>query len=430
MHRRIFLGLAAAALSSQGVMAEAPPPPSGPAVAPDPPSPSALLGAAGDAAFLGWLDAFYARELAAGRSTTVLAQTLTGLAPDPRVLAHNASQPEFALPISDYVGRNVTPGVIAQGKARRDGVTLMPRIVTAFGVPADILTAIWAMESGFGVNEGDMDVVRSLATLAAEDPRRRAWAETELEACIKIVGTGAAGRSQLKGSWAGAMGQTQLLPSAFLTSAVNAAGAGKPDIWGSSADALASAASLLVKSGWRKGEAWACEVRLAPSFDVGLSEGPSQPPSWWQGQGARRADRRPWSEADAAAPAQLILPAGASGPAFLVFPNHFVIRAYNNSLAYALSVGLLADRLAGSGPLTRGWPKETALSLGDRMAAQTALAKLGYNPGAPDGLIGLGTRQALRAWQKDQRMPADGYLTPAIVARLKSAMRGGAAPTA
>jgi lytic murein transglycosylase len=422
MRRRIFLGLAAAACAAPAA-ALSPPPPGMVTLAPTPgPQPSDLLGAAGDASFLDWLNGFYARELAAGWSTAVLAQTLTGLAPDPRVLAHNATQPEFALPISDYVGRNITPGVIALGKARRDAVGLLPEIVESYGVPGDILTAIWAMESGFGANEGDMDVVRSLATLAAEDPRRRPWAETELDACIKIVGSSAATRGQLKGSWAGAMGQTQLLPSAFLTTAVNAAGAGKPDIWASSADALASAANLLLKSGWKRGEGWAREVRLGPSFDFSLSEGPKQPPSWWQAQGARRADGLPWSDADAAALAQLILPAGATGPAFLAFPNHFVIRAYNNALPYALSIGLLADRLAGGGALVTAWPKETPLSLDDRMAAQTALAKLGYNPGAPDGLIGLGTRQALRAWQKDQRLPADGYLTPAIIARLKSAM--------
>lgn len=404
-------------------LAEAPPPlgappPAGP---PGPPKPSDILGAAGDPAFLDWLNGFYARELAAGWSPSVLAQTLNGLAPDPRVVARNAAQPEFVLPISDYVARNVTPGLITLGKVKRDGVGPMLKIVATYGVPADILTAIWAMESGFGANEGDMDVVRSLATLAAEAPGRRPWAETELEACIKIIGSGAATRGQLKGSWAGAMGQTQLLPSAFLSTAVSAAGAGKPDIWGSGADALASAANLLAKSGWQRGQSWATEVTIGPKFDLSLSEGPKQPPAWWEAAGAHRADGHAWSALDAPALAQLILPAGAAGPAFLVFPNHFVIRSYNNSIAYALSIGLLADRFGGGGPLVRAWPREVALSLEDRMAAQSALARLGYNPGPPDGLIGVGTRQALRAWQKDQRLPADGYLTPALVARLKTA---------
>ena len=431
MHRRFFLGLAAAMLAGPG-FAEAPPilgapPPAGP---PAPPKPSDILGAAGEPAFLDWLNGFYARELAAGWSTTVLAQALDGLAPDPRVIARNAAQPEFALPVSDYVARAVTPGVVALGKTRRDSVAALPKIVETYGAPADILTAIWGMESGFGANIGDMDVVRSLATLAAEVPGRKTWAETELEACIKLIGSGAARRGQLKGSWAGAMGQTQILPSALLSAAVSATGTGKPDIWASGADALASAANLLAKSGWQRGQAWAVEVTLAPTFDLSLSEGPKQPPPWWESQGARRADGRPWPTADQTALAQLLLPAGAGGPAFLAFPNHFVIRSYNNSLAYALSVGLLADRLAGAGPLARAWPKEIGLSLEDRMAAQSALARLGYNPGPPDGLIGVGTRQALRAWQKDQHLPADGYLTPLLVARLKAATKGGPTPAA
>jgi lytic murein transglycosylase len=387
------------------------------------PEPSQLLGAAGDSAFLAWLDGFYARQAAAGWTPAQLAAVLSGLAPDPRVLAHNAAQPEFALPVSDYVNRQLSPGVVALGRRKRDGVPQLAAIRETYGVPGDILTAIWGMESGFGANQGDMDVVRCLATLAAEDPRRSQWAETELVACLKIVSQGRAARAQLRGSWAGAMGQTQLLPSGFLTTAVSASGSGKPDIWDAPADALASAANLLAKSGWRRGERWGGEVILPRGFDYGLSEGPKQAPAWWAEKGARKAAGA-WSAADAAAPAQLILPAGAGGPAFLVLPNHFVIRTYNNSLAYALSVGLLADRIGGAGPLASAWPKETALSLEDRMAAQTALAKLGYNPGPPDGLVGLGTRQAIRAWQKDRHLPADGYLSPSVVAQLKAAAKG------
>lgn len=413
MNRRSFLALAAtSALLPPAAEADI--------------QPSALLGAAGDDAFLAWLNGYYGRELAAGWSTTVLAQVLSGLAPDPRVLAHNASQPEFALPVGDYVQRQLTAGVVSLGRKKRDGVAQLGAIHDSYGVPGDVLTAIWGMESGFGASQGDMDIVRCLATLAAEDPKRKPWAETELEACLKIVASNAAGRAALRGSWAGAMGQTQLLPSTFLSTAVSADGKGKPDIWNSSADALASAANLLSKAGWKRLEGWAVEVRLAPRFDYGLSEGPKQPPAWWADMGARRADGRAWSAADAASPAVLLLPAGAEGPAFLAFPNHFVIRTYNNSLAYALTVGLLADRIGGAGPLATAWPKETPLSLEDRMESQQALAKLGYSPGPPDGQVGLGTRQALRAWQKDRGLPADGYLSPAIVAKLKAAQKGAA----
>lgn len=164
-------------------------------------------------------------------------------------------------------------------------------------------------------------------------------------------------------------------------------------------------------------------MKLPARFDDSLSEGPRQSPDWWANKGARRADGRAWSAADAASQAVLLLPAGADGPAFLALPNHFVIRTYNNSLAYALAVGLLADRIGGAGPLATPWPKETPLSLEDRMESQQALARLGYSPGPPDGQIGLGTRQALRAWQKDHGLRADGYLSPAIVAKLKASQR-------
>jgi len=415
MQRRVFLALVAAACAGPS-FAEAPP-----LIVPPAPAlrASDLLGASGDPAFLAWLDDFYARQIAAGWPRAVLDQALSGLAPDPRVMAHDATQPEFVRPISQYIAAAVSPGAVAIGRRKRDEVPQLAAIERAYGVPADILVAIWGMESAFGASQGDFDVVRSFATLAAEAPRRREWAERELVACLKILSSGAASRSQLRGSWAGAMGQTQLLPSSFLTTAVAAAGEGRPDIWGSPADALASAARLLATSGWVRGQGWAREVILPDRFDPGLSEGPKQTPSWWRAKGVRRADRRSWPAADADAPAQLLLPCGAAGPAFLAFPNHFVIRTYNDSLAYALAVGLLADRLGGAPPLATPWPPETPLSLTDRLDAQTALAKLGYDPGALDGVVGLGTRQALRAWQKARGLPADGYLSPDMVRRLR-----------
>jgi lytic murein transglycosylase len=405
MNRRVLLALAMAACAPPALAA---------------PTPADLLGAAGDPSFLDWLNGFCARELAAGWSTTLLAQLLTGLAPDPRILVRNAGQPEFALPVSDYVNRNVTPGEVALARRKRDGVAELHQIHQTYGVPGEVLVAIWAMESGFGSGQGDMDVVRSLATLAALDPRRRSWAEMQLEACLTILKSGAATRAQLHGSWAGAMGQTQFEPATFVASAVSVTPGGKPDIWNSAADALASAANLLAKAGWKRGESWAVEVTLQHRFDVGLSEGPKQAPAWWTDKGAVRADGRGWSPADQASQAELILPSGAAGPAFLVFPNHFVIRTYNNSLAYALSVGLLADRIGGAGPLVAAWPHETPLSLETRMEVQSALTKQGYNVGAPDGLIGLATRQALRSWQRDHGLPPDGYLSPDLAARLRA----------
>jgi len=423
MRRRFFLALGLAVCAQPAAAQPAP----GAAPAAGGPRPSDLLGASGDDNFLAWLNDFYARSLSAGWSRAVLDKEFSGLSPDPRVTAHDASQPEFARPISDYIASAASPGAAAMGARKRQGVTQLPAIQRRYGVPGDILVAIWAMESGFGASQGDFDVVRSFATLAAAG-RRRAWAEDQINACLKIITTGAATRAQLKGSWAGAMGQTQLLPTSFLTTAVDADGDGRPDIWGSSADALASAANLLVKGGWQAGQDWAREVILPPRFDYSLAEGAKMAPTRWAEMGVTRADRRSWPSADAAADAQLALPTGARGPAFLLFPNHFAIRTYNNSIAYALSVGLLADRLAGAPGLVTPWPQETPLSLTDRMAAQAALAKLGFNPGAPDGAIGTGTRQALRAWQKARGLPADGYLSPDMIRRLKAETQVAPAP--
>jgi hypothetical protein len=183
-------------------------------------------------------------------------------------------------------------------------------------------------------------------------------------------------------------------------------------------DALASAANLLAKGGWRRGESWAREVVVPADFDWSLSEGPRLTPAEWAANGVARADGLPFSPADAAAPAQLVAPTGSDGPAFLLFPNHFAIRKYNNSLAYALAVGLLADRFSGMGPLVKPWPQETPLSLADRMTAQRALNALGFDAGTPDGLVGIRTRAALRQWQKARGLTADGYLSVAMVQRL------------
>jgi hypothetical protein len=217
------------------------------------------------------------------------------------------------------------------------------------------------------------------------------------------------------------MGQTQFIPTSFLSNAVDGDGDGRRDVWTSSADALASAANLLVKGGWRRGEGWAREVIAPASFDYSLTEGPKQTPAAWAQLGVRRADGLAWPAADQQAPATLIAPSGAAGPLFLLFPNHFAIRTYNNSTAYALGVGLLADRFAGGGPLVRDWPPEIGLGVADRLAAQKALNLLGFDVGgSPDGVVGVNTRAALRAWQKARGLTADGYLSVEMVRRLKS----------
>jgi len=379
--------------------------------------------------FDAWASQFYPKALRAGVPRQVVEREMAGLTPDPRVTNRDSRQPEFSQPISTYITGAVTPGTVSGGERRRAEVPNLADIEQTYGVPREILIAIWSRESAFGAIQGDFDVIRSMASLAAQG-RRRDWAEGELIAALKIIASGEVGRAQLKGSWAGAMGQTQFIPSGFVSTAVDGDGDGRRDIWGDPADALASAANLLAKGGWVRGQSWAVEVTAPAGFDFAMTEGPKLSPDAWAALGVLRADGRPWSDIDKAADAQLLAPAGAKGPLFLLFPNHFAIRKYNNSVAYALAVGLLADRVAGGPPLHTPWPPETPLSLADRMTAQRALAALGFYSGQPDGVVGIGTRASLRAWQKARGLTADGYLSPDMIARLKTETSGSGAPAA
>ncbi len=422
----LVLILLLAGCASPAPTPPAPRPTPGPPLAqqPSPPPSSEAAGpirppaASGDMVFDAWAAQFYVRAVKAGISPALLEREMAGLTPDPRVTSRDSRQPEFSQPVSAYIAGAVSAGPIAIGARKRAEVPALDAIEQRYGVPREILIGVWSRESAFGAIQGDFDVIRSMASLAAQG-RRRDWAEGELIAALKIIGSGEFSRSQLKGSWAGAMGQTQFIPSSFLSTAVDGDGDGRRDIWNSAADALASAADLLAKGGWVRGQGWAREVSVPADFDFALSEGPRETPTWWAEKGVKRADGRPWSAADQAAPAQLLAPAGASGPIFLLFPNHFAIRKYNNSVAYALAVGLLADRIAGDGPLVKAWPQEAPMALADRMTAQRALSALGFDPGTPDGVVGMGTRKALRDWQKARGLTADGYLSPAMVQRLK-----------
>ena len=373
----------------------------------------------GDALFGAWMQGFIDRAAGAGWSREQIQDAFQGLQPDPRVIAADSRQPELSKPIGDYIKGVVSDSRIAEGRSRSEASTFLPGVSAQYGVPAEILVAIWGVESSFGRIQGDMDVVRSLATLAAEG-RRKDWAEGQLLSALRILFTAQASREQLKGSWAGAMGQTQFTPQDYLSFAVDGDGDGRRDIWGSSADALASTANFMQrKAAWRRGEAWTHEVILPPGFDYSLAEGVKQPMAAWTALNVR-ATNGPIYGAVAEEPAQLLLPSGWTGPAFLAFPNHFAIRAYNNSTSYALAVGLLAEQIAGAPPLTRPWPNDLPTTRADRVAAQEALQRMGYDIGDIDGVLGLKSRQAARAWQKSRGLPADGYLSYALIQQLKT----------
>jgi lytic murein transglycosylase len=366
-------------------------------------------------AFDAWRADFLSRAPAQWRA--ILERELRGVTPDARAITSDLGQPEFSRPISQYVAGAASAVRVANGRTAMAGVPELGAIEQRYGVPREVLVAIWGMESAYGQIKGDKDVFRSLATLAAQG-RRRGWAEEQLIASARMIGEGYATRAQMRGSWAGAMGHTQFIPATYLTHAQDGDGDGDKDIWNSPADALASAAQLLRASGWRPGVSWHQEVILPGQFDYSLSETQAMTPSAWAERGVRPATGA-WSGADASAEARLLLPSGARGPAFLAFPNHFAIRGYNNSISYALGIGMLADALRGAPPLRTAWPQETALSLADRRAAQAALAQLGYDPGGIDGVIGSGTRAALRRWQQARNRPADGYLDADTIAALR-----------
>ena len=383
------------------------------------PEPYAPVAGPGD--FGAWISGYRGRALSRGLSTATVDAALAGLSPDPRVLALDSRQPEFSKPVSDYITSTVGASRVALGRSKLEGVA--PRLSPAArqGVPAELLAGVWGVESGYGALQGDFDVVRSLATQAAGG-RRAAWAEGQLTNALRILDRGEADRARLKGSWAGAMGQTQFTPEDYLAWAVDGDGDGRRDIWGSAPDALASTANFLRrKAAWRPGESWAREVRVPTAgFDYLRVEQQSLAPAEWARLGVTAADGGPFRPADAASTAKLLMPMGWRGPGFLAFPNHYAIRVYNNSTSYALAVGLLADRIGGAGPLVQPWPADAPLSVADRIGAQQALKRLGFDPGDTDGVLGTATRKAARGWQSARGLPAEGYLSAELIRRLRA----------
>ncbi|MEH6663569.1 MAG: lytic murein transglycosylase [Brevundimonas sp.] len=400
------------------------PPRGGPARAAQPVAAAATATAAvqpapyEDQSFEGWKQGFLARHGGANRAA--FERELAGLSPDPGVVRLDGNQPEFSRPVGAYVQNAVSAQRIAEGRDR-----LMSAPVEAeqrYGVPREILVGIWAQESAFGQVQGDHDVIRSLATLA-HDGRRRDWAEEQLKEALTIIVEGRAPRERLKGSWAGAMGQSQFMPDNYRRLAVDGDGDGVVDIWNSPADALMSAAHLLSNAGWKRDQRWHYEVTLPEGFDYALAEGERQPWSYWARRGVVLARGGEPSAAEQAEGATILLPQGANGPAFLALPNHYVIRRYNNSVAYALAIGMTADGIAGRPGLVAAWPDEAPLSRDQRLGAQRALAAAGFDPGGIDGVIGSGTRRALRAWQQANGLTPDGHLTAALADRLIAEQR-------
>jgi lytic murein transglycosylase len=366
---------------------------------------AAYGGRAGAESFEKFLAALRTDAAAQGISQMTFDRAMADLTPDPAVLAAMQREPEYGKPMSAYLASLVSPARVATGarKYAQWSATLQA-IETRFGVDPTILVAIWGIESSFGEARDPWDVFRSLATLAYAQFQQPLFRDQLLSA-LKILQQGRIPRQQFVGSWAGAMGQAQFMPSSYLTYAVDFDGDGRPDIWTSVPDVLASIANYLQKAGWRPGLPWGFEVRVPQSFDYHTSRDSF---AAWAGRGFKRSDGA--ALPDTADDAILFFPSGAGGPAFLVTQNFIVIKQYNNSDAYALAVGLFSDRLRGLAPFHTPWPaNDFQPSRGQRVALQRRLAALGFKVDDLNGHIDFALRDAIRQMQHRFGMVADGY---------------------
>ena len=374
-----------------------------------------LAAAPAPAGFGAFLESLWPNARAGDVRRETFDAAVAHLAFDPGLPRSSAGQPEFEAPIQTYVQQAVSAGRVAKGRTLAGRYApLLNEVEARYGVPGGICLAAWGMESDFGRAQGTHDIVRTLASLAFTRPDRPVFRD-EFVAALVILERGAVPRERLVGSWAGAMGDPQFLPSAYLKYAVSARGDASPDIWTNPADVVASIANFLRQQGWTPGQPWVVEVVLPESFAVPTLHAAVDD---WIRLGLRRGDGEPLAGAGEAA---LFLPAGASGPAFLLFPNYFIIKQYNNSDSYALSLGALAGRIAGAPGLATPWPaRPVVLSRADRIFVQDRLAALGLYAGTRDGKFGPKARDAIHAYQKTAGLgPADGFATPALVASLR-----------
>jgi membrane-bound lytic murein transglycosylase B len=382
------------------------------------PVPAAGLAVRGDGTFSGFLEALWPDAKARGVSRTTFDAAFNGITPDPSVIAVTRRQSEFVQPIWTYVANAASADRIAKGKemATRWAGPLADA-ERRYGVPRSVVLAVWGMETHFGGYTGDKLVIRSVATLAQIGYRGDFFRNELLDALV-ILERKYVTRDTMRGSWAGAMGQTQFMPSSFLKYAVDHDGDGRRDIWTNPADAIGSTANYLQQHGWVNGLPWGLEVILPEGYNHQLRRGAF---SAFAAAGVRRAGG---GALPGNGEARLFYPAGAGGPVMLLTANFDVIKTYNMSDAYALGVGHLADRIAGGGALVGRWPVgETQLDKAQTQDVQRRLAVLGFDMGEIDGRIGTKTREAVAAVQARNAMVPDGWPTPAFLARLRAGAR-------
>jgi membrane-bound lytic murein transglycosylase B len=366
-----------------------------------------------------------AEALAAGISPGTVESALSGAQIEDRAVVLDGKQPEFNKTLGAYFDIAVPESRVAKAReVLAANAALLDRIERAYGVPRAVLVAFWGLESNFGSNLGNFRIIDTLATLAYEG-RRGAFFRKELIEALRIIDAGNVSVERMVGSWAGAMGQTQFMPSTFRAHAVDFDGDGRIDPWDSTADALASGAKYLADLGWKAGDPWGYEVKLPRGMDLTMTGiDAKRSLSEWSALGVRLANGQMLPNAPSAM-AAIILPAGHEGPVFLVRDNYFTILAWNRSLLYALAVGYLADRIMGAPGLVTPPPAgDRPLRVSEVMEIQEYLNRLGYDAGTPDGLVGGQTRAAIRRFQASKGYPADGHADPELIGDLRAQFGG------
>lgn len=369
--------------------------------------------------FSSWISGFRNRALREGISARTFDAAFAGVQYLPDVIAKDGNQAEFVKALGDYLGTAASDARVTNGRAAlRTYSRLLDALEARYGVDRHVIVAVWGMESNYGARRGDVPLISALSTLAY-DGRRGRFFESQLIAALKILQHGDVAPRNMTGSWAGAMGHTQFIPTSYLAYAVDITGDGRRDIWSDDpSDALASTAAYLSRFGWTKGQPWGVEVTLPRDFDYRQSGGSvSRSPAEWGNLGVRGVDGRVVPNYGTA---KLITPNGADGAAFLTFRNFTVISRYNNAEAYIIGVGHLGDRIRGMGPLTRPFsPDARDLRRAERVELQQRLTAAGFSTGGADGKIGPMSRTAIRGYQRAAGLVPDGYASLRLLQRLR-----------
>ena len=344
-------------------------------------------------------------------------QVFANIKYQPRVIELDRSQPEFVQTFPGYFSKRVNDWRINKGRhLAGEHKELLQDLVKQYGIPAQYLLAFWGLETNFGGYKGKMPVLDSLATLAC-DPRRSTFFTRELLTAVKLLEEQSLEQEKMVGSWAGAMGHTQFMPSAYANYAIDGDGDGQINLWDSEADALTSAANFLSQLGWQPGFRWGREVKLPDGFDYSLlGYSKRRTVTDWNELGVTRANGDALGSSDMNA--YLVMPAGHEGPTFLAYPNFRVIMRWNNSEFYAIAVGRLADRIAGDGELVASLPPLPNYRRDDIKAMQEQLNQKGIDVGGADGILGPATREGIREFQRRSDMIADGFPSLAVMQAL------------